>query len=217
MTMEKGFKHFQKIPTEEEVAKIVNTISNSPEYQNNIAGDYLRIRDIMIITLYSTGGFRPCELLKLKWSDVNLETGEIKIDCWNNHERNGESAYLSPRIRGELVEFKEITSQYIVSVYLFPSLLTMEPITTDGFARRYLKLKKEAGVHQVIGYTKNGQPISNHSLKGLRKMFGDRVRKKTDIFGAMLALRHQNISTTVKSYCSRDPLEKRDIIDKTFG
>jgi integrase len=181
--------------TNEEKEKIEKTFLNTESYAKNLGGHFIRMRDLYIFRIAFLLGTRPCETLYLTWSSIDFERNEININPYTNKERNPESIILSENAKKLLLQWKEFSSKFIYCDYIFPSLNTFEPITTDAYRKRLQQVSKEAGVLKVIWYTENGQPIHNKRFYSTRKTYGHKIWEMSgDPHLLKRLLRHKNMN-----------------------
>lgn len=214
--MEREAKYYKENLTDSDLQLIFDTINNSKYYNNNLAGDFLRERDITMILTYATCGLRPGELLKLKWEDVDWESMEFKINPYNNKQREGKPAVIPISTLHKLKEFEMFSKMFIVSEYIFPSIATFGPISVSAFGKRLRDIQKQAGIYKVIGNTKSGQPITNNNIYMLRKYYANRIRRKRGVIDATIALRNKSIRTTMEHYTEQPKEEAHRIVNDCF-
>jgi len=188
----------KKSLTDDNIKNIVGEINNSQEYLPNTAGEYLRQRDSTIVLVACYAGLRPGEALRLRWADIDFQSNEIRINPSNNKQKNGSAALMSTKTRDILLSYKQFQMQFINSEWLFPSLITLEPLTTSAIEKRLIRIMKRIGIHKILFLTKTGQPISNVTTYSFRKYFGTKFYKKTkDPYATMRALRQTKLSSIV--------------------
>lgn len=215
--MEKEPIRFPEIPSDDEVERICLTIRRSKSYPDNLGGDFIRKRDENLIILYATCGLRPGECLNLRWSDIDFEERKININPYWNKQRNARPARFPLRTKELLLDFLEFSRRFIVSEFIFPGLSTLEPMTTSAFGKRLRGILREAGLQKEVGRTRGGNPIYKYKPYSLRKYYGNRIRQRSGIVAAKEALRHNNISTTLKFYSFVDDEEVLDGVDNAFN
>lgn len=207
-------RYYRDPPTKQEMMKMVKIILGSDCYLPNRAGDYLRIRDSTLILLGMHVGLRPLELLNLKWSDIDYKRNLIYINGFNNKERTYEPAIMCKKAKIIILSYKKASSQYINSEFMFPSLFTLQPISSGCLAKIFRKIAKQAKVHRIIWYTQCGQPISNYTPYSMRKYYGNTVYNKTGSdLKALRALRNHH-HDSLRPYARPDVNRLKQEIDK---
>lgn len=207
----------REILSDEELEKLKYAIRNSTKYLCNTAGEFLRRRDETIILLAAYAGLRPCETLRLQWSDINFKNKLIHISPWNNKQRASAPAIMSEKAKSLLIEYKKFFDQYLKNPFLFPSLITLEPITSSAMAKIFLTLTKEAGIHRVNFWSNTGQPMSNKTFYSLRKYYGNRIFNRSGSeYATMRALRQTKISS-IKPYVDMHEKKLKEIVDYSLS
>lgn len=198
--------------TEGDLKKLEDSIMNSKQYACNLAGEFLRARDLTILKLGAVAGMRISEALYLKWDDLDLDKGLAYLTPYSNKERNADPIVLNSQAVSILKEWKIIFSKFINCAFCFPSLFTFEPITTCAYRKRLLILSKEAGVGHTIWYTAQGQPINNKRFNSARKYFATKImRTSKDPYLTMRALRQTSLkSVTQYAYLGSDEIRKEE-------
>lgn len=182
--------------TEREIDLMIQLI-NSPNYYNQTtASRFLRQRDKTILLFACYTGLRPAELLCLKWSDIDFESNLIYISPFNNKCREALPAIMPVKAREIILEYKKVFDEYITLPWIFPSLITFDPITTDTFDKKLIKLQKEAGIHRVRFIDTMGRKVAAKTFYSTRKYYGTTVYKRTkDLHLLKRALRHRYVSS----------------------
>jgi len=196
--MSKKAKIEKRHLTAQDIDDICRTIRTSRRYLPNRAGEFMRARDQTIIKLCSLCALRPSEALMLKWSDIDFDNKLINIEAGTNKENQGNNALLIPQALEILYEYKQVYDQYLAAEFLFPSLVSFEPLTLSAFDKIFLKIQKEAGLYKVLWYTSAGQPISSHTPYDLRKHAGTRFYRHTrDPYKTMRFLRQKKMTSII--------------------
>lgn len=212
-------KHLPKVLGEEDLNKIIETISKSSTYLKNNYGDYLKHRDSVAILLCFWSGLRPAECLELKWSDVDFEKRLIYVRPYVNHKRKNDlPAVLTKPAEEILRKYKEVMGGIgINSEFLFPSIWTLKPITSHAFGKRFRLILQEAGLNQVEYYNASGYPKYSCSMYDLRHSYCSHVYKAThsEIAVARLA-RHTRVASA-DIYVHLNTEEKIKLADYVFN
>lgn len=132
------------------------------EYQIILAKVPERLRPM--VRLLAETGCRWGEAANLRWEDVDLERGEVRItarDDWSpKTAHSARTIYLSPSLVEELAERR--TSRASLSEYVFPGRDGIKPVTT---AKRAFKAAVEKA------NIKHGGRTLHITIKTLRKCF----------------------------------------------
>jgi len=133
------------------------------------------LRPIVMVALHS--GMRKGEILKLKWKDVDLDEGEIKV----TESKSGKARILpvNSTLRGLLLGLKSQNGQ---SEYVFENPKTGKP---------FLDLKRSfSGACRKVG-------IENLRFHDLRHTFASRlVKKGADLMIVKELMGHSSVVTT---------------------
>jgi|GEM_PF-5517505 len=215
--MTRSCRHFPKIVTEDELSKIIDAINKSASYWQNKMGDYNRERDKAIILLMYYCGLRPLETLVLSWRDVDYEKDLIYVRPYYNKERNDTPAILTAPGKRILLKYQEVLKQLdINSEFVFPSMLTGVPLTSDSFAKRFQKIVKEAGISKIDFYTAYGRPVYSVHPYTLRHSFCTKIYKKTHSEEAVTQLARHVRPESAHVYIHLDTDDKKKIADEVF-
>lgn len=203
--------------TDEDLHRIRSTFLTSNSYAHNAAADFNRWRDATIIMIASILGLRPGETLSLKWNMIDWGNNEIHIDPYSNKNRSTTPIVLNRKAKNILLTWNSLSTKYINCQWVFPSLLTFEPLTTSGYAKRLRQISKEAGVYKILWYTDAGQPIGNKRFYSARKYFGTKFwHEKKDAHLLKRALRHTKLSSQ-DSYVYTDKESVKAAMDEVFN
>lgn len=196
----KRVRRFPVILKEEDLNKILDYISKAHWYQHNYTGQFHKHRDSVAAQIMFYTGLRPAECLNLKWSDINFERCYINIDPFSNKERNGTPAVFPERCYNALIVYKkQLEIMGITCEFLFPSMWTWKPMTSDAYAKRMQRIFRETGLLNLQYYDKAGMPHYDKSPYIFRHSFGTNIYKNTgDIYQTMIALRQTTLSATAR-------------------
>ncbi len=186
-----------KARTPEECRRILLAAANYPW-----ATEFQRARAIAIFSILIFAGLRRGEVLRLLYSDVNLETGTIRI--LKGKGRNGgkdRMAYMNDELRRALAEYARLRARHgIVCPEFFASLQTRQGISDSQFIRIVRAVRLASGV-----------PFSIHSLR--HSFVTNLLRCGVPIHVAKELAGHTDISTTA-GYLRVWDDEQRDQIRK---
>lgn len=206
-----------QILKEDEITKIANTILESQAYMPTRHGDFLKIRDSYAWLIINALGLRPKECLQLKWEDIDIENRIIKLSPYWNKVRIDIPAILTkPAIRLILDYKDKLNKLGFYSPYLFPSLLTGEPVSVGNYGRRFLTAAKEAGIAKIAWYTEGGQPKYNVKVYTGRHNFCTTIWRKThDTTCVKECARHLKLESA-QAYIHLDNKDKINIVDEIW-
>lgn len=154
--------------------------------------------DYKVMFFFLLRGRRKGEVLKLKWSDVNLELGKYVIQDYNSKTRDRQEYLLDDTLLSELQALKQLSGN---NEYVFSN-----PKTNTKFAdipRRFWEhIKEQTGIdnmrihdfRHLLGFTmvNNGVP-----LESIGKALGHKKPSTTQKYSNMKA---QMAKETVDSY-----------------
>lgn len=168
----------KKIPeflTKEEQEQLIN-IFNIRYYNSH--------RNKMIVQLFLVTGLRLSELINLKWNDINLMSGQLKVvDGKGGKDRILWIGEDSLRL---LCEWKERQStQFDKSIYVFTNR-SNEPLKDRDIRDMVVTYANKAGITKTI---------SPHTLR--HSYATDLLRQSKNIRLVQKALGHTDLSTTM--------------------
>jgi len=211
-------RRFPKILNEDQLNIILDTIEKSPSYMKNVTGHFLKWRDSTAILLMFYAILRPGEALQLRWDDVDEVNRIIKVKPYTNKERNDLPAVLTTPAGNILNKYKEKCKEFnITSEYIFPSVWTKMPITTDAFGKRFQGIVKEAGLSKVEWYTESGKPVYTYRLYTMRHSACTKIYKKTGSEEAVTQLARHIRPESAHVYIHLSTDDKKDIADSVFS
>ncbi len=211
-------RRIPKILSEDDLKRIIFAIDNSLLYHKNGVGEYMKWRDVTMFMLMYYCGLRPKECICLRWEDVDIKKREIRINPLNNKERNNMPALMSMKSINLLITYKEkINMLGISNAWIFPSVLTMLPLTTDYLGKRFQRIVAEAGLQKVDYYTEDGRPFYNYNMYSLRHSFCTKIYSKTKSEKSVSALARHLSPESAHIYIHLDKEDKQKIIDDVFG
>jgi len=189
------------IPTKDQIIRILSNVKDM-----NLA---------MIIFLGIFQGLRISEIIKLKWSEVDLTYGELKVLDGKNPRRYA-TGYGKDRIVPINDMFVPILTKWKMmnenEEYVIPSNAKIDNTNVSGLARRYQEqfsqAIEKAGLTEVHFIQKNDIPRYKYHLHTLRHICGTNLyRAGMDIYQIKKFLGHEHVETT-QLYCD---LAKEDI------
>ena len=169
----------------------------------------------MVIFLGIFQGLRIGEIVKLKWSEVNLNFGEMKILDAKNPKRY-KSNYGKDRIVPVNEMFLPVLKKWKAinkgQDYVIPANGKRDEIGAKGFIRQYQKkfnhVLDKTGLLEVDYYQNDGKPRYKYHIHTLRHVCGTNLyRAGMDLYQVKEYLGHEHIETT-QVYCElgRDDL-----------
>lgn len=151
-------------------------------------------RNCTMIKLFLAAGLRLSEMLDLKWSDINLLTGQLKVvQGKNNKDR---ILWINDTMLGELQAWREDQADKLGS-------------SEYVFSNRYGKRLVDRDVREMVNiYSERAinKKISPHTLR--HTFATDLYRETKDIMLVQKALGHEYLNTTmVYTHLVDDELE----------
>lgn len=158
-------------------ANLVKAIENIP---------FIEYRAMFFLLLR---GRRKGEILKLKWTDIDLENGKYVIQDYNSKTRERQEYYLDTELHEELKELYKKRDK--TSLFLFQNKNTKKPYT-DIPRRFWAWLKDEAGIEEMrihdfrhlIGFTLVNQGVP---LEAIGKALGHKKTSTTQKYSNIKA------------------------------
>ena len=139
----------------------------------------LRDRVILYLGLYT--GLRKSEIIKLNWSDINLNEGKIKV--LNSKGGKDRVVYFNGNIKEILADYRKKTNSYEGSVIRG---VFKKRITGTSLHNTVIKIYKQSGIYR--------QGLTVHSL---RHSFAELLRSKNvDLKVIQILMGHQSLETT---------------------
>ena len=168
----------RKIPeilTEEEQKQIMSIFN--VRYFNSI-------RNRTIITLFLASGLRLSELINLRWKEINLMTGQLKV--LEGKGSKDRILWISDSVLEELRMWKEKQSEKLGICDLVFTTNSKNKLDDRNVRRMVYKYSKRAGI------SKN---VSPHTFR--HTFASDLLRSTKNIRLVQKALGHEDLSTTM--------------------
>ncbi len=171
-----------------------------------VALDDIKIAMIIFIGIFQ--GLRIGELLKLKWTDIDLKYGEMKILDAKNPKRY-KSNYGKDRIVPINEMFLPILKKWQAmnkqEDYVIPANLKRDKSGMKSLVKiyqgKFKKLLEKTKLLEIDYYQKDGKPRYKYHMHTLRHVCGTNLyRAGMDIFQIKEFLGHEDIETT-QVYC----------------
>ena len=170
----------------DEIRKLIESIDNAPYVKKVKHKEFLKARDVCILTLAFKLGFRKSEIMETKISDVDFENMKITID--GSRRKNGETLVLP--IDEEIIERLE---KYLIERRVITLDLDMELFTTitgkkmygSDMTRLLKKRMAESGIDLEAYFHMTRKSCSmalqgaGMSLSGVAKVLGQRSSNVT--------------------------------------
>lgn len=210
-------KRYPKPLNDNEVMMIADTIRNSRRYIKNRLGEFLRLRDSTAWLLMNYAGLRPGECLKLKWTDIDFNKRMIRLSPYWNKVRIDIPAMLTKPAERLIINYrKQLEEIGILCIYLFPSVQSWQPLTTERYGDVIRNAGKECGIAEVDWYTESGQPKYNLRPYSARHNFLTRVYKATGSEIAVMKLGRHLSQESAQFYVHLNDEDKLKIADEIF-
>ena len=168
----------RKIPnilTEYEQEQIINTFNTR---------DFNSFRNRTMIKLFLASGLRLSEMINLRWKDINLMTGQLKVV--EGKGAKDRILWISDGIIEELRTWKEKQSgKFGICEYVFTTS-NKNKLNDRNVRRMVAEYSKKAGI------TKN---VSPHTFR--HTFASDLLRATKNIRLVQKALGHEDLSTTM--------------------
>lgn len=152
-----------------------------------------KVRDVALLTLLLGTGIRVSECVGLDLSDVNFETGGIKI-----RRKGGNEAvvYFGEEVETALLDYLE-QREHIIPAEGHENALFLSLQNRRMAVRSVEKLVKK--------YTSRVNPLKKITPHKLRSTYGTELYKETgDIYLVANVLGHKDVNTTRKHYANVD-------------
>lgn len=212
-------KHSPEVMAEIDVLKIADTIMQSQSYMPTVQGEFLRLRDAYAWLVINSLGLRPKECLSLKWSDIDFKNRLVKVSPYYNKARVDFPATLTKPAIEYIEEYTNKLNDLKLNLsteYLFPSVLTWQPMSSGNYARRFLAAAKEAGIAKISWYTESGQPKYNIRPYTGRHNFCTKIWRVThDTTSVQKLARHKKLESS-QAYIHLSNEDKMEIADEVF-
>lgn len=175
------------------------------------------LRFAMVISIGIFQGLRIGEMIMLKWSDIDLEHGELRVLDGKN-TRRFKSSYGKDRIvpinQMFIPIFKKWRAMNPDETYVLPTTKKRDDMSLQGMVRTYQEKMNEVltklGMLEEDYLQKDGKARYKYHLHTFRHVCGTNLyRCGMDIYQLKEYLGHANVQNTML-YCelARDDLQK---------
>lgn len=215
--MTRRIRRFPKIPTDEDISKMLEVVMNTKKYPKNNRGMFMRWRDRTILIMYFYCGLRPGECLNLRWKDIDFIKHIIFVQPYFNKQKIDIPAKLTAPAERALLTFKKVCEDMGFHFeFIFPSLDSFEPLSVDRYGRIFREIGIEAGILNISWYTDAGQPKYNYRQYSGRHWFGTEVYRKTHSESAVQAMMRHLSRQSSEPYIHLDDKDKEEIARHVF-
>jgi len=170
---------------------------------------------VMVVFMGIFQGLRIGEMVRLKWSHIDLENGELRVLDGKN-PRRFKSSYGKDRIvpinSMFIPVYKKWRAMNPDDEYVLPTTKKRDSLTVRGmtsiYNRRMLEITELLGIKEVDYLQKDGKPRYKYHLHTFRHVCGTNLyRAGMDIYAVKEFLGHEDIKDTMV-YCelARDDL-----------
>lgn len=154
-------------------------------------------RDAAMLEILYAAGLRVSELVNLKFQDVNLEAGYVRVFGKGSKERVVPiGLYAQQKIQNYLNTSRKRLLKNLISPYLFVARAG-KPMSRQGFWKMLKRYVQKAGLHKKITPHSLRHSFASHLLEG-----------GADLRAVQVMLGHVDISTTqIYTHIARDHLK----------
>lgn len=210
-------KRFPKPLNDDEIVLIADSMLHMNDYMNSKLSQFIKYRNYTAWLLMNYAGLRPGECLKLRWQDINFEKRRIQLSPYWNKVRIDIPAILTKPAERIIISYrKELQKIGIFSIYMFPSVSSWEPLSTDRFGDIVRKAALSCGVAHIDWFTEAGQPKYNVKPYSGRHNFCTKIWKKTHSELAVMNLARHTNQESAQFYVHLDSDDKTKIADSVF-
>lgn len=209
----KNIKHRTKVFSSDEINLIFQTIKDSkdyygqkkdssynPEYRK-LLGEWMKARDLCIISFIYYSALRPGEACGLKFSDIDLVRKEIYINAANNKTKKDRTVRLCKFILPYYNDYLAFPKRFWKnSEYLFPSYENnhLSPERLKYIFRQ--KVLKKCGLYEPISRDETPADATT-KLYSLRKSRATHLLEKgKDLYAVSNILGHADLRVTASYY-----------------
>lgn len=181
----------RKFLSRQDVSSIYRAIRENIAWQN----DFLRTRNVALISVALNCGLRRGELLALKASDIDLKSNEVIVQAETSKSQQGRVVPLNSQARRDIAEYLDQRAKYqcLVPYLWIEGNRNAERLTAQGL--RYLvdRVRKASGVrfhlHQLRHtFAVNFLHNTGHNSMKLQGLLGQRSIVSTAIYTRCLPL-----------------------------
>lgn len=171
----------------------IKRVLNAPD-KKKIRG----IRDMAMLELLYAAGLRVSELIHLKFQDINLEAGFVRVFGKGSRERVVPvGQYARKRVEEYIQKARPVLLKNLTSQYLFV-VRAGKPMTRQGFWKLLKRYGLIAGIKKRITPHSFRHSFASHLLEG-----------GADLRAVQIMLGHVDISTTqIYTHVAKEHLKK---------
>ena len=198
----------------DEVVKLLNEAESGDRLtpgQKRFHNDFVRSRDVAILTLFLGTGIRISECVGLNVEDMDFETNSFKVTRKGGNEA---FLYFSDEVASALKDYITVRAQRLKETQ------AQEPALFLSLQNK--RISARAVQNLVKKYSSIVTPLKKISPHKLRSTYGTALYRETkDIYVVADVLGHKDVNTTKKHYAAisneirREAANKVKLRDKT--
>lgn len=213
---------YKKLPPaldENQICEMIKAEIAPRRKNGGVYYQFISTRNAMMFFMAFTMGLRPNECMSIRVEDIDFNKKQLFIRGQNNKLRQSAYVPIPERVLLRLkpyIAFRTIF--YNECEWLFPARNGNKQLDRSTFARIFRDNIKRIGIYKVNYVTKGGLNRGNFSPYSLRHGYGSHVFAKTgDIKKTQIAMRHKNISTTLKYIHIDEGKAREDIAEEVWN